>query len=545
MKRKAVLFVLPLLISFSAWAQQPKESVARECVLFEVFTGIRCPYCPAAANAISQMLEEGLDIAPVAYQTSAFSIPEYYTNETNARASYYGIQYYPTLKADGIRESTGGGSASQTTYPQYLNHYNARKNVPSPFTIDLSFQSLEGNLCQVNCTVTQVGECTGTNVRVFIVLTQSNIDVNWQGMQGLNCVVRDMIPTQNGTVFTGPSMTVTESFELNYPKEDCHLVAWVQNHTPANREVYQAVRVSMDMDLDFDLGLNKVDNVLTANCSGLASPSVNVKNLGNQTVNSFEVVTYADDMEVKRTPWNGTLEKGQSVDFPLGEISFGSCENLKFEVTKPNGHDDEFTADNFKGLSITAAPHIDGYLLLQVRTGREVDGVSFEVKNMNTGEVVRDIHFEEPQHNYTEHLYFDAESCYGLTMKDANGNGMSGGFYVLKDSNGDVLLHGGGPGNAFTYEKLLEVTSDAYANLAESDPDRGGIIFPNPSNGTFNLVLPEGPWRVSVRDLSGREVYVNPNFVSGEINLGSCPKGVYLIKAENGVAVCNKKVVVL
>ena len=97
---------------FQYGISQTKDNVARECVLFELFTGVRCPYCPAAANGVAQLLEEGKPIAPVAYHTSAFSNPEYYTTETNARASFYGINSYPTLKTDGMLTYANGGNAS-------------------------------------------------------------------------------------------------------------------------------------------------------------------------------------------------------------------------------------------------------------------------------------------------------------------------------------------------------------------------------------------------------------------------------------------------
>lgn len=137
--------ILPLLMGLFATAQT-KDNVARECVLFEVFTGVQCPYCPAAANGIAQLLEEGKAIAPVAYHTSAFSRPEYYTNETEARASYYGITSYPTLKADGLLTFSGGGGASESNYSTYLSRYNQRINQTSPFTIDLSMEPAENGL---------------------------------------------------------------------------------------------------------------------------------------------------------------------------------------------------------------------------------------------------------------------------------------------------------------------------------------------------------------------------------------------------------------
>ena len=94
--KRVTLLVAVVIGMFSTAFAQSKDNVARECVLFEVFTGVRCPYCPAAANGIAQMMEEGLAIAPVAYHTTAFSTDLYYTNETNARASYYGINSYLT-----------------------------------------------------------------------------------------------------------------------------------------------------------------------------------------------------------------------------------------------------------------------------------------------------------------------------------------------------------------------------------------------------------------------------------------------------------------
>ena len=105
---KKLLFSVVAILLFGSLSAQ---NVARECVLFEVFTGVNCPYCPAAANGISEMLEEGLAIAPVAIHTSAFSTPDFYTGETNARANFYGIGSYPTLKADGILTKAGASSS--------------------------------------------------------------------------------------------------------------------------------------------------------------------------------------------------------------------------------------------------------------------------------------------------------------------------------------------------------------------------------------------------------------------------------------------------
>ena len=173
--------ILLSVVAFMLLGSLSAQNVARECVLFEVFTGVNCQYCPAAANAIVQMLQEGKAIAPVAVHTNAFSTPEFYTSETNARASFYGITGYPTLKADGVVGMAGssGSGPSYSNYSQYMGYYNQRISITSPFTIDLSYEYLEGSTCQVTAVVNKVGECSAGNLKVMIALTafQRNIPV--------------------------------------------------------------------------------------------------------------------------------------------------------------------------------------------------------------------------------------------------------------------------------------------------------------------------------------------------------------------------------
>ena len=367
MKRILLLWAVVLGMLPTAFAQS-KDNVARECVLFEVFTGARCPYCPAAANGIAQMMDEGLAIAPVAYHTTAFSTDLYYTNETNARATYYGINSYPTLKADGITGVSGGGGAGENMYSYYRNYYNQRINVTSPFTIDLNFEPVDGTSCRVNCTVNQVGECSGSDVRVFIALTQCNIDVGWQGMQGLHHVCRDMIPSQTGTPFVGPTMEIHETFEMPWPKEDCYLTAWVQNYSGSTKEVFQAVRMSMALDLDYDIALKSVENVVTQNCSGIQKPQLTIKNFGNETITFFDMCAY-DMHEDHRQSWHGTLPSGQSVTVTMDEFVAEPGDALHFDVVMPNGEGDQYMPDNFIHVDMDEIPEIDGYLKMQLKTG--------------------------------------------------------------------------------------------------------------------------------------------------------------------------------
>ena len=341
---KKILLTVAAIVLFGSLSAQ---NVARECVLFEIFTGVNCPYCPAAANAINQLLSEGKAIAPVAIHTSAFSTPEFYTTETNARANFYGINSYPTLKVDGIAGMAGGGNASQTNYPQYVNYYNNRINVTSPFTIDLSYTYLEGSTCQVTAVVNKVGDCSAANLKVMIALTESNIQKLWQGMSELNAVTRDLLPTQNGTAFTGETLTVTETFDMaGYPKENMHLVAWVQSFS--TKEVFQAVRLSLEpAPTAYDVAMRGISKVITENCSGLVEPRLNIKTFGTETVTSMEIeVTDESNNVVQTYNWTGNLQQGETLTLDMPEFDIQGANSLKFNAKMINNNDDAYPFDN-------------------------------------------------------------------------------------------------------------------------------------------------------------------------------------------------------
>lgn len=540
MKKTSLILVFIAVFSTAVLAQT-RENVARECVLFELFTGVRCPYCPAAANGVAQLLEEGKAIAPVAYHTSAFSTAEYYTNETQARASYYGVTSYPTLKADGVLTMSGGGGASETNYSAYLGRYNQRINQPSPFTINLTCEPGENNLWNVHCTVNQVGDCDATNVRVMIALTQCNIDVAWMGMNGLHHVCRDLIPTQQGTVFVGPSMTIDESFQMNWPKQDCYLTAWVQNFT-GNKEVYQAVRLSLDLNLDYDLVLEEVKYYSPTNCSGLIRPTVNVRSFSNEEIHSFQAVAYADGVEVAREEWNGVLQKGESVDFQMSEFEIGDCSTLTIDVVNPNGHDDGYASDNIQPVVIEAPQTIDGYLKIQVRSDKNPGENTLQIVEMATGEVVYEQQYELTGHVYQDEVNLLNAGCYRIRIIDQAGDGLNSGMFRFVNSSGILMymVNNTTPfADEFTYELYCDGTVSAEETRASEVQ-----LYPNPSNGKFFLDFGEGTWEVEVFDIAGRQVFQEKHFNQGDIDLTGCGQGVYFLKARSGEKEMVRKMMV-
>ena len=535
--------ILLSIVAFMLLGSLSAQNVARECVLFEVFTGVNCPYCPAAANAINQMMEEGLAIAPVAIHTSAFSTPEFYTTETNARANFYGISSYPTLKVDGISGMSGGGGASENMYSYYIGYYNNRINVTSPFTIDLSYNFLEGSLCQVTAVVNKVGDCSATNLKVMIALTESHIQKNWQGMSELNAVTRDLLPNQNGTAFTGESMTVTETFDMaGFPKENMNLVAWVQNFS-GNKEVYQAVRISLEPEsTSYDVALRKLSSIVTNNCSGIVEPALTVKTFGTEVVTSMEIeVTDENNNVVNTYNWTGNEAQGETFDVLMPEFDIQGANMLIFNLKKINNNDDAYPFDNYMSIGIESAESHPGDLYFQVKSASNPDRFYMQLKNMETNDIVDEWHFDQGSHAYKFYVTIPSNGCYKISAISPNGEGCGNGLAAIKDGNGNIFMQFGTSQNVFTYKLSVEFVCE-NASVSENVSD-DLTVYPNPASNLINI-KGDNICEVSVYNSLGQLVYSKSGDVEN-VDTSALEDGLYVVnvKKNNGETLSQRIVI--
>ncbi len=524
--------ILLSVVAFMLLGSLSAQNVTRECVLFEVFTGVNCQYCPAAANAIVQLLDEGKAIAPVAVHTSAFSTPEFYTSETNARANFYGISGYPTLKADGVTGMAGssGSGPNNTNYPQYLNYYNQRINITSPFTIDLSYNYLEGSTCQVTAVVNKVGDCTAANLKVMIALTESHIQKTWQGMSELNAVTRDFLPTQNGTALTGESLTVTETFDMaGFPKENMHLVAWVQSFS--TKEVFQAVRISLEPEnVSYDVALRKISSIITQNCSGKVEPTLTIKTFGTETVTSMEIEVKDENNSLLNTyNWTGNLPQGETAEVIMPEFDIQGASNLNFNVKKINNNEDAYPFDNYKSIGIESAESHPGDLYFQVKSASDPDRFYIQLKNMETNEIVDEWHFDQGSHAYKYYVEIPSNGCYQISAISPTGEGCGNGLGVIKDANGITMMQFGSNQNVFTNKYSVEFTCDNVG--IEENTSSHVTVFPNPASNQINI---EGNdiCEVLIYNALGQIVYAKSGNVES-VDTSAFEEGLYVVNIKN------------
>ena len=90
-------------------------------------------------------------------------------------------------------------------------------------------------------------------------------------------------------------------------------------------------------------------------------------------------------------------------------------------------------------------------------------------------------------------------------------------------------------------ETLVGIGYPNTVNEMESGKD---FVYPNPSNGSFNLNLGKGQWDVEVYDITGRKIYENRMEGRSVLDLGSCQKGIYFLKATGESQSLTTKVVI-
>lgn len=530
--KKVLLFIVASVLIFNSLKAQnaTRENVARECVLYEIFTGIRCPNCPAVALGVARMLEEGKDIAAVAYHTSAFSPADLYTAETNSRANYYNVSSYPTVRTDGALCVTGGGPAdfADPIYQSYLlPKYNQAIAKTSPYTIELYIDAQSG---EVTATVNKVGDVAANNLRFFMVMTESHIQRSWQGLSELNFVVRDMIPSQSGITMTDEeTQSFTETFDLKeYDRTNCEIVAWVQNYS--SREVLQAVKFSLaDLAMDNDVRIREVNDMVTNLCSGKVSPCISILNNGNANLKSV-LFTFKDDNEnaIETFLWEGDLAKGEMTDIAIPEFDLASSTKLIIEATEVNGVADDFPQDNVCTIELKEAFDVKGYVKMQIRTSSNPEVMTITLRNMDNGEVVNTYNYDTPKKSISEDIYLPSVGCYRLEFVSSTGNGYDGGFFKLQDATGNQVFFCEQGAEYFKYNLNIDMYSSSVVDVEEINADEISI-YPNPVTSVVNISV-DNLNSVSVYNAMGQLVYEqNADDDVIKIDVSSWSNGLYYV----------------
>ena len=525
------LFALMFTMSFLT-AQQ----IQRDKVLMEITTGTWCSACPAAANGADEMAANGHDVAIIEnHGGDAYENPS-----SSARNSYYGVQSYPTTIFDGQLVYVGGGSAGSSNYTQYLNRYNQRIDVPSSFSIDIQGSSSGLIDFNVDVTIEMVDTYTADDIRLFCTVTESEIQQTWWGMTHLNFVNRVNIPSPNGLQLDfSDGNTIQQNFYFSldpeWDTEHCELVVFLQNYT--TREVLNASKISL-MDFggikDHDLSVTRVSNLPEELCAGMISPSIEIRNQGNENLTSFTLKCVANGTELSTFDWTGNLAFMETTTIDLATMSFPAEEinDVRLFAENPNGNPDGFLFNDSIISDIHEPETVPNDIGLMIMLDDHPEETTWELLD-DLGNV---IYSGGPYSNaggiIEESFELEDNACYQFYFYDAGGNGLDGKFFALFYGGSTVILRGV---DDFGNSLATDFKTDDLTGIEEPSVEIDARVYPNPFSNYTNIV-------VSTNQLS--QIKVNLYNILGELiyqsDEGIHPAGEKTIrisgeKLENGI----------
>lgn len=524
------------------------QQVDRDKVVVEIATGTWCQYCPGAAMGAEDLVANGKEVAIVEYHGG----DEYENSSGLSRISYYSVSGYPTAVFDGLLKVVGGDH-TQSMYSQYLPKYNQRIAVPSSFTIDVQGE----NTCLVNynltITVNRLEAVTGT-LRLHVAVTESDIQESWQGMSELQWVERMMVPSQSGTLLdfsSGDTQVINLSFTVDdsWVRENSEVTIFIQNAT--TKEILQGIKRNMT---DFpnntlvDASLLDVYNVAAANCSGAVSPIVTLRNNGLNDLTSLEIHYQVNDNEEGVLNWTGDLAMGETENVSLPQISFplNDQNTLLTYCANPNNVPDECPDNDdanteFSGEALIAASTV----YLTYRLDNFPDQTTWELRDQTGTVLYADGPFPGQAGLFAKDTFqLAGNQCYDFIIYDSQGNGIcceTGiGFYMLKDSDGNILVQQGGD---FGYSEVISFEVAGNVGIPENRAGETVQVYPNPASGAANIeimLLEPAPVTLQIYTLTGEVIKtiekgeLSPGKHPIRINLAGLGSGAYFLRINAG-----------
>ncbi|MBE0662395.1 MAG: PKD domain-containing protein [Bacteroidales bacterium] len=510
--KKTLLSVIAVLIAFVAFSQP----VPRQKVVFEIGTGTWCVYCPGAAMGAADLISNRHDVAIIKYHSG----DSYANTYSSARLSYYGISSYPTTKIDGILTHVGG-NANNSIYPAYLNYYNQRINVPSPFTVAIYGENTGGLNYDAQVVINKMDTYTASNLVLHFAVTETNIPQTWFNQTHVKDVLRLMAPNQNGTPldFSATDEIVVDlSFTLNasWVASNMSVIAFVQD--VPTKTIFQAYVIELG-DLQ----------PASINSSFIAS---------NTEICEGEDVQFTCQSSGNITSWLWT--------FPGGDPETSTEENPLVIYNTPGVYGVTLEVSNAEETSTTT---MDDFI--------HVDEMP-DTPNIPVGDIIVDLYYVTTS-EYTVAEITGAEeyswSLMPLTAGSAEGTANACTVTWNTAFTGQAIISVKAISGACEsdYSEELEVTVTNTVGVEDALTMNQFSVSPNPGNGLFVVQLPaiaKGKiLNARVYNINGRIVWEDKlrqeNTQQLTINLSHLSQGIYYLSLESGTVSLSKSISIM
>jgi hypothetical protein len=542
-------------------------------VILEEFTGIHCGYCPDG-HAIAQGIQNAnpgevflINVHAGGYAVPSGNEPDYRTPWGAAIDGQAGVAGYPAgtvNRHDFGSWSMGGGTAmSRGRWSSASNVILAESsylNVALEATIVTSTRQLV-----VEVEVYYTGDSPESTNKLNLAILQNNVygpqsgggaGNNYKHMHMLRHLMTgqwgiELTQTSAGSFY---SNTFAYELPLDYNGVDLvldnlEIIAFVAETTQEIISGNSAGDITFVESNDYDAAITSVIAPQTY-CFDELTPTVNLKNYGEINLTSLEFSYSINDGDEMTYSWTGNLAQLESDVIELPTMSYTPTDEnmLHIQCDLPNGEQDELPQnDYFNGIG-QGSQNFPQNINFGVKIDANPEDITWNVSNS-----VGDIIAEGGPYTNTgfqiSPIDLSEVGCYELTLNDASGEGLSGGFYLITDEDNDIIWEG----SDFTFQAKAELARGMIVDIHTEIASEDISIHPNPisSTATIEFTLDNlSNVNISVFDILGKKVL---DVFSGNINGGSHTiklnsrdliQGIYFVKLKIDNNTITKKVLV-
>ena len=547
------------LISYLASFSQTIVStdVENKKVILEEFTGIYCTYCPdghAIANAIKAENPEDVFIINIhtggyAEPNPAINDPDFRTPFGEAIANQSNLTGYPSgtvnrefFSSLTMNGGTAMGRGGWTTAASQVLSQSAYVNVGVEASVNV-----QNNELTVHVEGYYTGDSPQSTNYLNVVLTQNNtLGPQTGGGMGSdynhNHRLVHMLTGQWGEVISTTSVGsfIDQTFTYIIPSDyngidvvlpEINVIAFI---TETQQEIIsgaEAIPTFDGLEYSNDAAVMGLDDNLNGNCGETASPVIVIQNSGTDPINSLSIEYSINSGSSETYSWSGSLGSLASTSIELPAINYSPSETNSINITIS---DDDNNQNNSNVFNFNQSSSYDTAIVtLNLVTDNYANETSWQLTD-SSGYIIAQNGPLSGASTYSTEIEIPAsDECYTFTINDTYGDGIccqyGTGSYSITDDSSNVIFSGGEFGS--TESTIFRVGEGLGIN---SNLDNNFSIFPNPSNGIFNIKTSLNNSTYKIYNLIGQHVKSGSiNNGSNLIDLRNSIDGVYFLTIES------------
>lgn len=249
------------------------------------------PSSPGAYLGMYEMNYEFERFAPIIYHSATEILgDDPFSNPDSEERfwEYFNISgAFPMAIFNGT--ALAGGGSGETLYEYYRGAYESVLDIKTPLTFDLHIEKISNTKYKANIESKVVGVYSDLNLKLHVVLTESNIDYTWNHgeINQVNFVARGMFPDYQGTPlnFVGDSIAnASVEFEIDpfVNKDNYKVVAFIQH--PTNYQILNGDIKAIPQNK------NVTFSVTNANTEPIANATIIIDSLAKTSDENGQVV---------------------------------------------------------------------------------------------------------------------------------------------------------------------------------------------------------------------------------------------------------------